>query len=89
MGVIGTTTLVSLYTKVIFDVSEKLEVDFYAFYACVGIFSTILVLIYSLFGFSFLIKYCTRSIAELYSAFIMICFAYYSYVSCKNSKYNN
>ena len=43
-------------------------------YACCGLWSTLFVFVYSFFGISYIIKYCTRSVEEIFAMFIMICF---------------
>ena len=74
------------FFQVVYEISLKLEVDFFAFYACVGLISTILVFLYAFFGFSYLTRYCTRSVSELYSTFVMVCFAFYAYKSTVHSR---
>lgn len=62
-------------SQVIYELSLQLDADFYAMYACCGLWSTLFVFIYSFFGISYIIKYCTRSVEEIFAMFIMICFA--------------
>ncbi|XP_074596660.1 solute carrier family 4 member 11-like [Brevipalpus obovatus] len=72
--IIATTALVSLYIKVVYEISKTLEVDFFVMYASVGFWNTIFVLIYSVFGWSKLIRFSTRSVEEIFAQFITVCF---------------
>lgn len=62
-------------SAVVYEMSERLEVDFYLLYACVGLFASLFVSLYSFFGLSYLIKYCTRSVEEIFAMFIFVCFS--------------
>lgn len=75
MLIIATTALVSLYSLVVYRMSEMLGTDFHALYAWVGIWSTVFIAIYAFFGISNLIKFSTRSVEEVFASFITICFA--------------
>ena len=75
MLIIATTALVSLYSLVVFNMSIMLDTDFHALYAWVGLWSTAFIAVYSFFGVSNLIKFSTRSIEEVFTAFITVCFA--------------
>lgn len=55
--------------------SARLEVDFYIMYACVGLWASFFVALYAFFGLSYLIKYCTRSVEEIFAMFIFVCFS--------------
>lgn len=55
--------------------SHQLQVDFYLLYACVGLWASLFVALYSFFGLSYLIKYCTRSVEEIFAMFIFVCFS--------------
>lgn len=63
--IIATTALVSLYTKVVYDMAIVLNEDFYTVYAWVGLWNTLFVLFYSFCGLSNIIKYSTRSVEEV------------------------
>lgn len=83
--IIATTALVSLYIKVVYEISEQLDVDFFVMYATVGFWNTLFVLAYAVFGWSKLIKYATRSVEEIFAQFITICFFYDAINDCVES----
>ncbi|RWS30465.1 sodium bicarbonate transporter-like protein 11 [Leptotrombidium deliense] len=72
--IIATTALVSLYIEVVQKFSDQMQIDFYAMYACVGLWNSFFVLLYSVFGISGLIKWSTRSVEEIFAMFIFVCF---------------
>ncbi|RWS05104.1 sodium bicarbonate transporter-like protein 11, partial [Dinothrombium tinctorium] len=72
--VIGTTALCSLYIEVVRKFSDQLQVDFYAMYACVGLWNSFFVVLYSFLGISSLIRWSTRSVEEIFAMFIVVCF---------------
>lgn len=74
MLIIATTALVSLYSKVVYDMSIVLGADFYTVYAWVGIWNTLYLSLYALFGVSNFIKFSTRSVEEIFTLFITTCF---------------
>jgi sodium borate transporter 11 len=74
MLIIATTALVSLYSKVVYDMSIVLDADFYTVYAWVGIWNTVFVSLYAFFGVSNLIRFSTRSVEEIFTLFITTCF---------------
>ena len=74
MLIIATTALVSLYSKVVYDMSIVLDANFYTVYAWVGIWNTIFVSLYAFFGVSNLIRFSTRSVEEIFTLFITTCF---------------
>lgn len=47
---------------------------FPAMYAAVGLWNGFFLIIYSLFGFSKLMKWCTRSTEEIFALFIVVAF---------------
>lgn len=47
---------------------------FPALYAAVGLWNGFFLIIYSLFGFSKLMKWCTRSTEEIFALFIVVAF---------------
>ena len=47
---------------------------FPAMYAAVGLWNGVFLTIYSLFGFSRLMKWCTRSTEEIFALFIVVAF---------------
>ena len=50
------------------------EIDFLAFYACIGLWNSFFVFLYSFFNMSILMKFSTRSTEEIFSNFITIAF---------------
>lgn len=48
--------------------------QFPAMYAAIGLWNGFFLTIYSLFGFSKLMKWCTRSTEEIFALFIVIAF---------------
>lgn len=72
--IIMTTAPLCLYTKVINKMCVDYGFHFPAMYAAVGLWNCFFLLIYSLFGFSKLMKWCTRSTEEIFALFIVIAF---------------
>ncbi|RUS79245.1 hypothetical protein EGW08_012975, partial [Elysia chlorotica] len=73
--VLLTTAPLALYTKIIFSISEDFDLDFRAFFACVGLWNAGFLLLYSLFGVSRLMKWSSRSTEEIFSLFITFAFS--------------
>lgn len=65
----------SLHFTVIYNICEDFQLDFYAMYACVGLWNTVFLILYAVFDVSKLMKWCTRSTEEIFSLFISIAFA--------------
>ena len=65
----------SVPLTVIYNICEDFQVDFYAMYACVGLWNTFFLILYAIFDVSKLMKWCTRSTEEIFSLFISIAFA--------------
>ena len=59
---------------VIYSICEDFELDFFAFYAAVGLWSAFFLILYSLFDVSRLMKWSTRSTEEIFALFISIAF---------------
>lgn len=75
---------------VIYDMSYSLGVDFWAFFACVGIFNAIFCTLFSIFNVCYLFKWCTRSIEEIFASFsVFISFIVYAVRDCIKSKSND
>lgn len=72
--IIMTTAPLSIYIKVVYNISQALETDFSALYACVGLWNTFFLLLYSILGASKMMKWCTRSTEEIFSLFIALAF---------------
>jgi sodium borate transporter 11 len=74
MIVLLTTVPLAIYIKVIYKISQSLGYDFFAMYACVGLFCQMFLIIYSLTELCNLMKLATRSAEEMFSLFIAIAF---------------
>lgn len=72
--VVMTTAPLALIIKTIYQIAEANEIDFLAFYACIGLWNSFFVFIYSFFNMSILMKFSTRSTEEIFSNFITIAF---------------
>nr|XP_037287902.1 LOW QUALITY PROTEIN: sodium bicarbonate transporter-like protein 11 [Rhipicephalus microplus] len=72
--ILMTTAPLSLYIKVIYDISEDYGFDFTAMYACVGVWNSFFLFVYVIFDASKIMKWCTRSTEEIFSLFITIAF---------------
>ncbi|XP_070563551.1 solute carrier family 4 member 11-like isoform X2 [Ptychodera flava] len=69
-----TTAPLALYIKIIYSVAEDFDLDFFSVYACVGIWNSCFLILYSLTGASKLMKWSTRSTEEIFAVFIAIAF---------------
>ncbi|KAL1478541.1 hypothetical protein MTO96_016226 [Rhipicephalus appendiculatus] len=72
--ILMTTAPLSLYIKVIYDISEDYGFDFTAMYACVGLWNSFFLFVYVICDASKVMKWCTRSTEEIFSLFITIAF---------------
>nr|XP_015925621.1 sodium bicarbonate transporter-like protein 11 isoform X1 [Parasteatoda tepidariorum] len=72
--IVMTTAPLSLYTKVIFNICQDFQLNFHAMYACVGLWNTFFLVIFSIFDVSRIMKWSTRSTEEIFSLFISIAF---------------
>jgi sodium borate transporter 11 len=59
---------------VIYSICEDFQLDFYAMYGCVGLWSSFFLVLYSLFDVSRLMRWSTRSTEEIFALFISIAF---------------
>ncbi|XP_070563851.1 solute carrier family 4 member 11-like isoform X2 [Ptychodera flava] len=73
--VLLTTAPLALYIKVIYSVAEDFGLEFYSVYACVGIWNSFFLILFSLSGASRLMKWSTRSTEEIFALFIAIAFS--------------
>lgn len=71
---IATIAPIALCNKIVFDLSISLDVPFYSLYACVGLFNAFFLMLYGMLGLNSLVKLSTRSVEEIFSAFIVCCF---------------
>lgn len=72
--IIMTTAPLCLYTKVVHQMCLDYGFPFPAMYAAVGLWNGVFLTLYSLFGFSKLMKWCTRSTEEIFALFIVVAF---------------
>ncbi|GMT14038.1 hypothetical protein PFISCL1PPCAC_5335, partial [Pristionchus fissidentatus] len=74
MIILLTTVPLAIYIKVIFKISTELGYDFYAMYACVGLFCSMFLVLYAATEMCSLMKMATRSAEEMFSLFMAIAF---------------
>jgi len=72
--VIMTTAPLCIYVKVIYQISQDLEVDFGSFYAMVGLWMCLFLVLMSISNSSNLMKYCTRSTEDIFALFTAFAF---------------
>lgn len=72
--VVMTTAPLCIYVKVIFQIALDLEVEFGAFYACVGLWMSFFLFIMSILNASNLMKFCTRSTEDIFALFTAFAF---------------
>lgn len=72
--ILMTTAPLSLYIKVIYDISQDYGFDFTAMYAWVGLWNSFFLFVYVICDASKVMKWCTRSTEEIFSLFITIAF---------------
>nr|XP_056711749.1 solute carrier family 4 member 11 [Euleptes europaea] len=72
--VLLTTAPLALYINVIQGICDDYQLDFGAFYACIGLWNSFFLVLYSLFNFSLLMKLFKRSTEEIIALFISITF---------------
>lgn len=60
---------------VVHDLSITLGVNFYDLYALTGLCNCFFMATYGILGLNSLIKFSTRSVEEIFSMFIVICFS--------------
>ncbi|CAH8657340.1 unnamed protein product [Schistosoma margrebowiei] len=70
--VLLSTAPLALYIKIIYTISETYSINFYAMYACIGLFNSLFLIIYSVCGFSRWMKWSTSWPAVLGSIGIAI-----------------
>uniref|UniRef100_A0A0N5C1G3 HCO3_cotransp domain-containing protein n=1 Tax=Strongyloides papillosus TaxID=174720 RepID=A0A0N5C1G3_STREA len=74
MIILLTTVPLAIYIKVIYRISQDLGYDFFAMYACVGLWCQFFLIIYASTELCSLMKLATRSAEEMFSLFIAIAF---------------
>ncbi|GFO18295.1 sodium bicarbonate transporter-like protein 11 [Plakobranchus ocellatus] len=80
--VLLTTAPLAIYTQIIFSLSDRFDLDFQAFFACVGLFNCFFLVIFSVFDLSVLMQYSTRSSEEIFALFISIAFSVDAFKNC-------
>ncbi|KAK3732600.1 hypothetical protein QZH41_016075 [Actinostola sp. cb2023] len=73
--VLLTTAPLALYVKVMHDICDDMNLDFYAMYTMTGLWNTLFLILYSVFGASYIMRWSTRSINEIFALFISVAFA--------------
>ncbi|KAA3679947.1 solute carrier family 4 (sodium borate transporter), member 11 [Paragonimus westermani] len=74
LTVLLSTAPLALYIKIIHTITSSYGVDFFAMYGCVGLFNSLLLMIYSLTGLSRWMRWSTRSTEEIFALFISVAF---------------
>lgn len=72
--IIATTAPIALCNLIVSDLASNFNVEFYTLYALVGIFNSLFLISYGVFGLASFISYSTRSIEEIFSMFIVVAF---------------
>uniref|UniRef100_A0A6G1S4T6 Sodium bicarbonate transporter-like protein 11 n=1 Tax=Aceria tosichella TaxID=561515 RepID=A0A6G1S4T6_9ACAR len=72
--VVMTTAPLCIYVKLIYQISQDLDVDFGSFYACVGLWMALFLVIFSITNASTLMKHCTRSTEDIFALFTAFAF---------------
>eukprot|EP01119_Soliformovum_irregulare_P016665 TRINITY_DN4862_c0_g1_i1.p1 TRINITY_DN4862_c0_g1~~TRINITY_DN4862_c0_g1_i1.p1 ORF type:complete len:634 (-),score=131.32 TRINITY_DN4862_c0_g1_i1:25-1926(-) len=76
MVILLSTAPISIYIKLIYDISVDNNVPFWSFYMLVGIFNGIFLCLYSVFGLSTFMRYSSRFVEEIFAVFITVAFLY-------------
>ncbi|VDI33414.1 solute carrier family 4 (sodium borate transporter), member 11, partial [Mytilus galloprovincialis] len=69
-----TTAPLALFTKIIYSICEDFSLEFMPMFACVGLWNSFFLFLYSSFGLSKLMQWSTRSSEEIFALFISIAF---------------
>ncbi|KAF4090215.1 hypothetical protein AMELA_G00049370 [Ameiurus melas] len=69
-----TTAPIAIFISVIRGICDDYELDFSAFYACIGLWNSLFLIIGGVFNLSLLVKLFKRSIEEVIAMFISIAF---------------
>lgn len=70
------TAPIAIYIQLTYQISNENNFSFWAFYALIGIFNGIFLILYSIFGISSWLKYSSRFVEETFALFITIAFLY-------------
>ncbi|XP_048448234.1 solute carrier family 4 member 11-like, partial [Rhincodon typus] len=74
MGIVLTTAPLALYIHVIQGICDDYNLNFFAFYACVGLWNCFFCILYGVANLSLLKKFFKRSTDEILAVFISIAF---------------
>ncbi|XP_058242288.1 sodium bicarbonate transporter-like protein 11 isoform X6 [Hemibagrus wyckioides] len=69
-----TTAPIAIFISVIRDICDDYDLDFSAFYACIGLWNSLFLIIGGVFNLSLLVKLFKRSIEEVIAMFISVAF---------------
>uniref|UniRef100_A0A5S6Q9G3 HCO3_cotransp domain-containing protein n=1 Tax=Trichuris muris TaxID=70415 RepID=A0A5S6Q9G3_TRIMR len=83
--VLLTTVPLSIYVKIIYQISREFELEFFALYACVGLWCQFFLVLYAGTELSNVMKWATRSTEEIFSIFIAIAFVVESLKALSNN----
>ncbi|XP_037071831.1 sodium bicarbonate transporter-like protein 11 [Pollicipes pollicipes] len=72
--VLLTTAPLAIYIKIIKNICDDFELDFFSMYCAVGLWNSFFIILYSVFDVSRLMRWSTRSTEEIFALFISIAF---------------
>ncbi|CAL1536864.1 unnamed protein product [Lymnaea stagnalis] len=84
--VLLTTAPLALYTNIIFSLSVEYELNFQAFFGCIGLFNCMFLVIFSILDLSKLMQFSRRSSEEVFALFISIAFSIDAFKNCAKSR---
>ncbi|KAL5103264.1 Sodium bicarbonate transporter-like protein 11 [Taenia crassiceps] len=79
LTVLLTTAPIAIYVKLIYTVTESYNLEFYAFFGCVGLFNAGFLFIYAALDASRIMRWSTRSTEEIFAMFVSIAFLVEAY----------
>ncbi|KRX77683.1 Sodium bicarbonate transporter-like protein 11, partial [Trichinella sp. T6] len=82
-----TTVPLSIYIKIIYQISKEFDLEFFALYACVGLWCQLFLVIYAHMELSNVMKWATRSTEEIFSLFIAVAFVVEAFKALSNTDY--
>ncbi|KRZ11791.1 Sodium bicarbonate transporter-like protein 11, partial [Trichinella zimbabwensis] len=80
-----TTVPLSIYIKIIYQISKEFDLEFFALYACVGLWCQLFLVIYAHMELSNVMKWATRSTEEIFSLFIAVAFVVEAFKALSNN----
>ena len=72
--IISNTMEVAFYNKVIYDLAQHMNLDFFGLYACSGLWSSFFLAVYAISNLSDVMKKLKRSITDVYTIFVVVAF---------------